>query len=133
MDGAQLKVVAVRDGEPVGLVRGAVEDGHAWLHSLWVSPAVRGKGLGTRLIAAVEEWAPASSVRLEVVPDNASAIALYRRLGYVDTGEPGELRSSGEHELVMETSSMRGPASNSDKSGASFRPTHGCAKQAVAS
>ncbi|MEN3263671.1 MAG: hypothetical protein V7646_565, partial [Pseudonocardia sp.] len=36
LDTTALKVVAVRDGVPAGLVRGVVEDGCAWLHSLWV-------------------------------------------------------------------------------------------------
>lgn len=44
-DTTALKVVAVRDEVPVGLVRGALEDGCAWLHSLWVSPQVRARDL----------------------------------------------------------------------------------------
>jgi ribosomal protein S18 acetylase RimI-like enzyme len=107
LDTAALKVVAVRDEVPVGLVRGVVEDGCAWLHSLWVSPQVRGQGLGTQLVAAVEEWAVrhgATYIRLEVVSDNAPAIALYRRRGYVDTGVLGELLPDGDRQLVMEKS-----------------------------
>ncbi len=105
LDTTALKVVAVRDGVPVGLVRGVPEDGCAWLHSLWVSPQARGQGLGSQLIAAVEEWAArqgAVYARLEVVPDNAPAIALYRRLGYVDTALLGELLPDGRRELVMQ-------------------------------
>ena len=107
LDTTALKVVAVRDAVPVGLVRGVVEDGCAWLHSLWVSPQVRGQGLGSQLVAAVEEWAArqgATYVRLEVVPGNAPAIALYRRHGYAGTGIPGELLPDGNRELVMEKS-----------------------------
>jgi hypothetical protein len=68
---------------------------------------VRGQGLGNQLGAAVEEWAARQSatyIRLEVVPDNAPAIALYRRHGYVDTGVLGELLPDGDRELVMEKS-----------------------------
>src|SRR5262249_20216509 len=43
LDTSALKVVAVLDGVPVGLVSGVVEGGCAWLHSLWVSPRVRGQ------------------------------------------------------------------------------------------
>jgi [ribosomal protein S5]-alanine N-acetyltransferase len=108
LDTTALKVVAVRDGAPVGLVRGGVEDGCAWLYSLWVSPRVRDHGLGDQLVAAVEEWAArqgATCIRLGVVPGNAPAIALYRRHGYVDTAVPGEPLPGGDRELVMEKSS----------------------------
>jgi hypothetical protein len=107
LDTTALKVVAVRDGVSAGLVRGVVEDGCARLHSLWVSPQVRGQGLGNQLVAAVEEWAArqdATYIRLEVVPDNAPAIALHRRHGYVDTGVLGELLPDGDRELAMEKS-----------------------------
>jgi ribosomal protein S18 acetylase RimI-like enzyme len=110
LDTTALKVVAVRDGVPVGLVRGVIEDGCAWLHSLWVSPQLRGQGLGSRLVAAVEAWAVrqgATCIRLEVVPGNALAIALYRRHGYTGTDVPGELLPDGGRELVMEKSLRR--------------------------
>lgn len=105
LDKAALRVVAVRDGIPVGLVRGVAKDGCAWLHSLWVSPRLRGQGLGSQLVTAVEEWATqlgATCIRLEVVPDNAPAIGLYRRHGYLDTGALGPLLPGGGRELVME-------------------------------
>jgi ribosomal protein S18 acetylase RimI-like enzyme len=105
IDPMALKIVAVRYKVAVGLVRGVVEDGCAWLHSLWVSPQVRGQGLGNRLVAAVEEWAVrqgATSIRLEVVPGNAPAVALYRRHGYVDTGDRSEPLAGGDRQLVME-------------------------------
>jgi ribosomal protein S18 acetylase RimI-like enzyme len=103
-DPTALKIVAVAELVPVGLVRGALEEGSAWLHSLWVSPRMRGRGLGDQLVAAVESWARprASYLRLEVVASNAPAIALYRRHGYVDTAVPGESLPDGSHELVME-------------------------------
>jgi ribosomal protein S18 acetylase RimI-like enzyme len=85
--------------------RGAVDGGRAGLHSLWVSPAVRGSALGDRLVGAVEEWAVrqgVTSVRLEVVPGNTAAIALYRRRGFVDTAVVGAPLPGGGHELVME-------------------------------
>jgi len=110
LDTTALKVVAVRDGLPVGLVRGVIEDGCGWLHSLWVSPQMRGQGLGSQLVAAVEAWAVqqnATCIRLEVVPGNAPAIALYRQHGYAGTEVPGELHPDGSRELVMEKSLRR--------------------------
>jgi GNAT superfamily N-acetyltransferase len=104
LDASALNLVAVADTVPVGLVRGAVEGGSAWLHSLWVSPPLRGHGLSDQLIVAVEEWARprAARIRLSVVPDNASAIALYRRHGYLDSDAPGNPLPGGGHEVVME-------------------------------
>ena len=104
LDVNALKVVALGDDAPVGLVRGVVGDGSAWLHSLWVSPTFRGHGLSDQLVAAVEAWArPRSAyVRLEVIPENARAIALYRRHGFVDSDVRGERRPDGGYVLVME-------------------------------
>jgi ribosomal protein S18 acetylase RimI-like enzyme len=105
LDPAALKVVAVgSDRVPVGLVRAEVDGDAAWLHSLWVSPEHRGRGLGVRLLSAVETWARprAPILRLEVVPTNEPAIALYRRHGFVDTILVGERLPGGGRELVME-------------------------------
>jgi ribosomal protein S18 acetylase RimI-like enzyme len=104
LDSSALSIVAVVDAAPVRLVRGALEDGAAWLHSLWVSPNCRGRGLGGQLIAAVEDWARlrAASVRLGVVPNNAPAISLYRRHGYIATEARGEPTAGGDREVVME-------------------------------
>ncbi|MGX1305294.1 ribosomal protein S18 acetylase RimI-like enzyme [Amorphus suaedae] len=61
----------------------------ARLYSLSVDPAMRGAGLGGRLLAAAEDDARdrgASAMRLEVRSDNSGAIALYRRHGYRHIG-----------------------------------------------
>jgi len=44
LDTTALKVVAVRDGGTGRSGPRRREDGCAWLHSLWVSPQVRGQG-----------------------------------------------------------------------------------------
>ena len=131
LDTTALKVVAVRDGAPVGLVRGVVEDGCAWLHSLWVSPQLRDHGLGDQLVAAVEEWAArqgATCIRLGVVPGNAPAIALYRRHGYVVTAEGLLicLRGTGTIVGVVNINSIiRGRFQNGSLSYAAFAATAG--------
>ncbi|CCG09387.1 GNAT family N-acetyltransferase/peptidase C39 family protein [Pararhodospirillum photometricum] len=59
----------------------------ARLYSLAVAPAFRGRGLGRVLLDAAEARARtfgAAAMRLEVRPDNAGAIALYRARGYRD-------------------------------------------------
>jgi GNAT superfamily N-acetyltransferase len=51
--------VAVLDGQPAGVASGVPGDaaGSAELISMWVSPQVRGHGVGDRLVGAVEQWA----------------------------------------------------------------------------
>jgi len=63
-------------------------DTEAHLTLLCVQPAQRHRGIGRRLI----EWlvvsarvAGITAIRLELRADNASALAFYRRLGFVET------------------------------------------------
>ncbi|MFD9128277.1 GNAT family N-acetyltransferase [Kitasatospora sp. NPDC059571] len=99
-------VVAVLDGRAVGLAAGMTgEGGVRQLRSVWVGPAVRGRGVGDRLVAAVGSWARrtgGTSLELAVLPGNDAAVALYRRHGFVATGEPGALLADGvSRELLM--------------------------------
>ncbi|WP_327682734.1 GNAT family N-acetyltransferase [Kitasatospora sp. NBC_00458] len=103
-------VAVLGDGRPVGLACGMPgPDGGAGgvseLRSVWVGPGARGRGLGDRLIAAVEAWAQhagSTSLRLAVVPGNEAAVALYRRNGFAATGEPGApLPGGATTEYVM--------------------------------
>ncbi|WP_405675513.1 GNAT family N-acetyltransferase [Streptomyces sp. NBC_01511] len=90
-------LVALLDGRPVGMAAGLPEgSGVCELRSVWVGPRARGRGVGDRLVAAVDTWARESgavTLRLAVLPDNESAVALYRRNGFVFTGEQGDLLS----------------------------------------
>jgi len=82
-------VVAFLGERPVGLARGVPGPDGCELRSVWVAPEARGHGVGDLLLAEVEAWAArtgAATVRLAVFPDNAAAIALYERHGYVRTG-----------------------------------------------
>src|SRR5215472_9722097 len=80
-----LLVAALRD-EPVGC--GALkfhDDAPAEIKRMWVSPAVRGLGLGRRLLAELEAHATARGVRtlrLETNRALSEAIGLYRSAGY---------------------------------------------------
>jgi ribosomal protein S18 acetylase RimI-like enzyme len=97
-------IVALIDGSPAGMASGIPGDepGVAELISMWVSPAARGRGVGDRLLAAVEQWARqagAAVLKLLVYEGNASAQALYRRAGFTGTGE---VRPDGDRrEVVM--------------------------------
>jgi ribosomal protein S18 acetylase RimI-like enzyme len=83
---AGLLLVATRHGEPVGC--GALKlhgSGPAEIKRMWVSPAVRGLGLGRRLLAELEARAAArgaGTLRLETNRALDEAIGLYRDSGY---------------------------------------------------
>jgi GNAT superfamily N-acetyltransferase len=102
-----LNLVAFVDGRAVGMASGFPEDDPdvVWLHSMWVDPAVRGRGVGDRLVGAVVEWAAKSGARemmLGVVEGNASAEALYLRHGFAYTGEVNGMMPDGvRRDLAM--------------------------------
>ncbi|KAK8113781.1 uncharacterized protein PG998_001727 [Apiospora kogelbergensis] len=62
------------------------------LQKLYVDPSVQGKGVGTKLIDALEGKARAEGLKeiwLTVWEDNSKAQKLYERLGYRKAGETG--------------------------------------------
>lgn len=87
--------VAVDDDQSVGMAGGFFDDEArtvVMLWGMWVDPLARGTGLGQALVEAVAAWARdsgADQVRLAVTDCEQSrpAAALYRKLGFVDTGE----------------------------------------------
>lgn len=60
----------------------------AWIEDLFVDPQLRGRGIATSAIAAVETIIKATpgytSVCLDVSPRNSHALRLYHKLGYTD-------------------------------------------------
>jgi GNAT superfamily N-acetyltransferase len=95
-------------GPWVGMVGGFPGAGPARvveLTSMWVDPAVRGTGIGARLVAAVVDWARgggADEVELWVVDRNDPALALYRRCGFQSTGDVQPYPNDpGRHELRL--------------------------------
>jgi len=63
--------------------------------SMWVDPALRGRGLGRRLVEAVVGWARTTErprVVLSVNETNATAIRLYERCGFTPTGTRHPIR-----------------------------------------
>jgi len=83
---AGLFLLATAHGEPAGC--GALkfrDDAPAEIKRMWVSPAMRGAGLGRRLLAELERHASARGariVRLETNQALTEAIRLYRTAGY---------------------------------------------------
>lgn len=83
-------VVALDDGEPVAVAMLAVRKTEGWVGGMGVLPERRGNGLGERVTRALLESARVrqlSRVRLEVLEQNAPAIAVYRKLGFQDLGD----------------------------------------------
>jgi DNA-binding MarR family transcriptional regulator/GNAT superfamily N-acetyltransferase len=83
---AGLLLVATLHTEPVGCAGLKLHPGEpAEVKRMWVSPEVRGLGLGRRLLTEIENQAKAhdtSVLRLETNQSLKEAIALYRAAGY---------------------------------------------------
>ncbi|UAL31454.1 GNAT family N-acetyltransferase [Nocardioides rotundus] len=100
-------IVAFLEDRPVGMATGVPGETSSavGLISMWVNPAARGRGVGDRLIQAVEEYGVERGARtlgLTVMPDNAAALAFYARNGFTESGEQGPLRPDGvTRELVL--------------------------------
>ncbi|WP_203695139.1 GNAT family N-acetyltransferase [Catellatospora coxensis] len=99
-------LVALLDGRPAGMASGVpTEDRVVELISMWVRPDARGRGVGDRLLAAVEQWARqerAQVLKLAVVEGNDAATGLYRRNGFQLTEEVGDLMPDGvRREQIM--------------------------------
>jgi DNA-binding MarR family transcriptional regulator/GNAT superfamily N-acetyltransferase len=85
---AGLLLVATLHAEPVGCAAIKFHDrGPAEIKRMWVSPGVRGLGLGRRLLADVETHAARHGVRTLRLETNRAldeAVGLYRSAGYVE-------------------------------------------------
>lgn len=94
----EFPVCAVIDARPVGLAWGRIDGSHpgiAELFQMWVSPAVRRRGVARKLVDAVIAWARergAASLRLSVTVDHAPAVRLYSSVGFQADGAPEPIR-----------------------------------------
>lgn len=82
------QVLVARDGtRVVGAVRGVVDDGACTVGRLVVAPDLRGRGIGSSLLAAVEARDAERVGRFVLFTGHRSAgnLRLYRGVGYVDT------------------------------------------------
>ena len=105
--GDRVVVVAELLGRPVGMASGGPapsDEPAAGLYSMWVEPAARGTGVAGAIVDAVMEWALGAGfpvLGLGVTTSNARAIALYERLGFVDTGRRFPLRPGSGLEIQV--------------------------------
>ncbi len=82
---ADLFLVAQQDDRIVGTVLGSYDGRRGWINRLAVAPDHRGQGLGSLLVAQVEEGLKArgcGKVNLFIEPTNAQVQGFYERLGY---------------------------------------------------
>jgi len=90
--------ILLGDGEPIGLLKLQREPGEWRLHQLQLSGAVRGQGLGRRVLQEILAEARQSGARVTLTVLKANpAKGLYERLGFSVVGED-------EHEFHMATS-----------------------------
>ncbi len=119
--GSVLVLKAVAGTRIVGAVR-ARPDGETWhVGRLGVVPDRQGQGIGTALLRAVEQRAPATVRRFELFTgrDSAANLRLYRRLGYVDLPHTGHPLLTYLEKRVTEKqgNGRRGPALGLDQQG----------------
>ena len=104
-DGRGAFLVIYQEETPVGC--GAVrriDSETAELKRMYVSPALRGRGLGRRLVAALEAEARALGVRrliLETGIRQSAALALYRATGFQSIPLYGEYLRSPETSICL--------------------------------
>jgi RimJ/RimL family protein N-acetyltransferase len=97
--GAGAVFVAEEAGEWSGMAGVHLAGADEWTASLWgmwVAPRARGRGIGSRLVGAVVDWARVRGLRrveLTVSQGAPGAEALYRAIGFVRTGEERSLAS----------------------------------------
>ena len=124
-------LIAVRDGERVGLANLGVRGRDAWIGGVGVVPGERRRGTGRALMDAVHDEARARGVEqvwLEVIVENTQAIALYERLGYETVrdvevwsleggeGEAPEVDAGEAHAWIRAHRSEREPWQRDDAS-----------------
>jgi len=99
---------AIVDDRLVGLIAAQQENHESvYLYSLWVDPAVRGKGLARPLVAAAVDWAreqQAQTIRLRVASDNAAARAVYESLGFTAVASAETIESRDEVAMTLSLS-----------------------------
>lgn len=94
------------DGTSIGMAAGGPTDRPdlAGLYGMWVAPEARGQGVGMALVEWVVAWAIETghpAIGLAFTTTNATAERLYRRAGFVSTGERHPLRDDTDLEVEL--------------------------------
>ncbi len=83
----ELFLVGCVDNQVAASVMAGYEGHRGWVNYLAVDPALRGRGLGGKLMRRVEELLlerGCPKINLQVRASNAAVIEFYHRLGYLD-------------------------------------------------
>src|SRR5919112_588763 len=115
-----LNLVLRLDRRPAGMVSAVptADPGEVEVISLWVAPAARGRGVGDAALREVLDWAErrgARSVVLSVRAQNAPAVRLYRRHGFVDAGVPPDDPAGGLLRRVLTDPAAASTAPSDDQ------------------
>jgi ribosomal protein S18 acetylase RimI-like enzyme len=81
----ELFLVGLINGKVVATVMGGYEGHRGWVNYLGIDPAYRKKGLGRKMMAAIEEKLLAlgcPKLNLQVLAANTEAMKFYERIGY---------------------------------------------------
>jgi len=99
-----VRLKAVVDDQMVGFIAGDIRPSQqmAWIATIGVLPAYRGRGIGTALLEVCEQQLSVDAVRLNVRVSNHPAIRLYKSFGYQQVGRWPHYYSDGEDALIME-------------------------------
>lgn len=115
---------AARPGTTIGAVYVTIDDDRGFFAMLSIHPAHQRRGLGARLVAAVESYCRDAGCRhmdLHVVSLRTELPPFYRRLGYVEQGTapfpPGAVLKMPCHVIVM-TKPLEGAAPDRPAPGA---------------
>lgn len=109
-----LPLVAEMDGQLVGIAWGLIHKPDlriAHIYQMWVSPALRGKGIAKSLLSEIKAWAIGRGcdlMALAVTANNEAAVNLYKSSGFVATGQLEKLRVGSAlmvQPMVMELNS----------------------------
>ena len=89
LDGPEMRYVLALDGDfPVGTARlYPLDADHMMIGRVVVLPAYRHRGLGTRLVAACEDWSRELGRSVAVLESRDNKTAFYAGMGYAITGD----------------------------------------------
>lgn len=99
-EGIILKAVDT-DGQMVGSIRAHEAGDTLYIRQLMVLPEKQGRGIGTRLLGAIEQSCPKPRYELQVRPDEMAHLAWFEGMGYRCC--PGQVPSAdGQHGVCLE-------------------------------